>query len=274
MKQDYTKPLLGIALMGLFMFTSCHSTRGVAGAPAQIVQTEGSMISMNDRWDAAPDARAVALLKPYKAKIDSMMYEVIGVSTQTMEKGKPESELSNLVAEVLRQAAVETQGKPADMGLVNMGGLRNILPAGDITVGTVYEILPFENSLCVVTLKGVYLKELLTAIASLGGEGVSGVRMKIKGQECVDALVDGQPIEDDKLYTVATIDYLADGNGSMTALTKGEKRDCPEGATLRGLFLDYVKKQTAAGHQITSEKDGRIENLTPAPSSKGRGEKN
>lgn len=258
MKQDYTKPLLGIALVGLFMFTSCHTTREVAETPAQIVQAEGSLISMNNRWDANPDARAVALLKPYKTKIDSMMYEVIGVSTQTMEKGKPESELSNLVAEVLRQAAVQTQGMPADMGLVNMGGLRNILPAGDITVGTVYEILPFENSLCVVTLKGSDFKELLTAIASLGGEGVSGVRIKIKNKELVGALVGGQPIEDEKLYTVATIDYLADGNGSMTALTKGVKRDCPEGATLRGLFLDYVKKQTAAGQKIMSEKDGRI----------------
>lgn len=267
MKQSYTKSLFGIALAGLFLFTACHSTREVAVSPVQIVQTEGSMIPMNNRWDASPDAQAVALLKPYKAKIDSMMYEVIGVCTQTMEKGKPESELSNLVAEVLRQAAVQTQGKPADMGLVNMGGLRNILPAGDITVGTVYEILPFENSLCVVTLKGAYLKELLTAIASLGGEGVSGVRMKIKDKELVGALVGGQPIEDEKLYTVATIDYLADGNGSMVALTKGVKRDCPEGATLRGLFLDYVKKQTAAGHKITSEKDGRI-SLTPAGLSK------
>lgn len=258
MKQDYTKSLLGVALVGLFIFTSCHSTREVAGVPVRIVQTEGSMISMNDRWDASPDVQATALLKPYKAKIDSMMYEVIGVSTQTMEKGKPESELSNLVAEVLRQAAVQTQGKPADMGLVNMGGLRNILPAGDITVGTVYEILPFENSLCVVTLKGTHLKELLAGIASLGGEGVSGVRIKIKDKDLVEAFVGGQPIEDEKLYTVATIDYLADGNGGMKALTKGVKRDCPEGATLRGLFLDYVKKQAAAGQKITSEKDGRV----------------
>ena len=80
------------------------------------------------------------------------MYEVIGSSEQKMDKGHPESLLSNLVAEVLRQAATKVQDKPADMGLVNMGGLRNILPAGDITVGTVYEILPFENSLCVMKM--------------------------------------------------------------------------------------------------------------------------
>lgn len=258
MKQICTKYLLGVALAGLLVCSPCYAQKKRAGSPFKIVQTEGGMIYMDARWDATLDAKATALLKPYKAKVDSVMYEVIGVSTQTMEKGKPESELSNLVAEVLRQAAVQTQGKPADMGLVNMGGLRNILPAGEITVGTVYEILPFENSLCVVELKGADLKELLAAIASLEGEGVSGVRMKIRDKELVGALVGGQPIEDEKRYTVATIDYLADGNGRMTALTRGVKRDCPEGATLRGLFLDYVRKQTAEGKKISSEKDGRV----------------
>lgn len=90
-----------------------------------------------------------------------MMYEVIGTSAMKMEKGAPESLLSDLVAGVLQQAAVQVLGKPADMGLVNMGGLRNILPEGDITVGDVFEILPFENSLCVLTMKGTDLRRLL-----------------------------------------------------------------------------------------------------------------
>lgn len=239
---------------------SCHSPREVAGAYTRTVHIEGNIINMDARWDENPDEQVVALLKPYKAKVDSMMYEVIGVSEQTMEKGKPESELSNLVAEVLRLAATNMLGgKPADMGLVNMGGLRNILPEGNITVGTVYEILPFENSLCVVTLKGTELRKVLAAIASLGGEGVSGVRIKMNEDKVLTkALVGGQPIEDEKLYTVATIDYLADGNGRMSALTQGVKRVCPEGVTLRGLFLDYVRRQTAGGNTIHSEKDGRV----------------
>ena len=58
--------------------------------------------------------------------------------------------------------------------------------------------------------------------------------------------------------TVATIDYLADGNGRMDAFLQAEKRECPEDATLRGLFLDYVRKQTAEGKIITSKLDGRI----------------
>ena len=65
-------------------------------------------------------------------------------------------------------------------------------------------------------------------------------------------------IEDDKDYTVATIDYLADGNDGLTPFINADKRECPDGLTLRGLFLDYVRQQTAAGKKITSKLDGRI----------------
>ena len=72
------------------------------------------------------------------------------------------------------------------------------------------------------------------------------------------ATVQEKEIEDDKDYTVATIDYLADGNDGLTPFINADKRECPDGLTLRGLFLDYVRQQTAAGKKITSKLDGRI----------------
>ena len=248
MKQTYVKYLIVAVLAGGFLFTSCRSARETT-ANYEVVGVKGSMITIDSVWDANPDKRAAEILKPYKDKVDAMMYEVIGTSEMIMDKGNPESLLSNLVAGVL----------PADMGLVNMGGLRNILPKGDITVGEIFEILPFENSLCVLTMKGADMKRLFKAIASLHGEGVSGIRMEIsKEGELLNVTIGGQPVKDDQSYTVATIDYLADGNGRMDALLQAEKRVCPENATLRGLFLEYVRKQTAEGKLITSRLDGRI----------------
>ena len=118
------------------------------------------MVAIDSTWDVNPDAEAMALLAPYKAKVDSIMLRVVGTAEVSMDKGAPESLLSNLVADVLRNAAGQVLGKPADMGLINMGGLRNVLTEGPITCENIYEILPFENSLCVLTMKGVYLKEL------------------------------------------------------------------------------------------------------------------
>lgn len=252
MKKKALKQVQGLAFGAILLLASCH--------PAyEVTKVEGRMQPIDSAWDANSDADAVALLAPYKAKIDSIMNKVVGTAEMSMDKRAPESLLSNLVADVLREAAVQVLGKPADMGLVNMGGLRNVLTEGPITCGNIYEILPFENSLCVLTLKGKYLNLLFENIAARHGEGVSGVQLKItKEGKLLQASVAGKPVEDEQLYTVATIDYLSDGNDGMTALPQAEKRECPDGATLRGLFMDYVKGRTAAGKKVTSHIEGRI----------------
>ncbi len=252
MKRMTLKFIPSVILAAVFLLSSCHSVYEVAKA-------EGTMVAIDSTWDIKPDAEAVALLAPYKAKVDSIMYRVVGMAEMSMDKGAPESLLSNLVADVLRDAAGQVLGKPADMGLINMGGLRNVLTEGPITCENIYEILPFENSLCVLTMKGVYLKELFNNIAARHGEGVSGVQLVItKDGKLLQGTVGGRPVEDEQLYTIATIDYLADGNDGMIALPQAEKRECPEGATLRGLFMEYVERQTAAGKKITSRLEGRV----------------
>ena len=225
MKRITLKFIPGVFLAVIFLLSSCTSAY-------KVTKSEGTMVAIDSTWDVNPDAEAVALLAPYKAKVDSIMYRVVGTAEM---------------------------GKPADMGLINMGGLRNVLTEGPITTENIYEILPFENSLCVLTMKGVYLKELFNNIAVRHGEGISGVQLLItKDGKLLQGTVGGHPIEDDQLYTIATIDYLADGNDGMTALPQAEKRECPDGATLRGLFMDYVERQTAAGKKITSRLEGRV----------------
>lgn len=246
-----------ILLSGLFIVLGLYSCKSDSGyTPSKI---EGGKIAIDSSWDKAPNQKAVQILASYKLGVDSVMNAVVGFAPETLLKNRPESPLSNLVADVLRLAAQETLGKPADIGLVNMGGIRNILPAGDITVGTVFEILPFENSLCILQIKGVAVKELMKNIAKVQGEGISNIELKsTTSGEVISAKVGGKAIEDDKVYTVATIDYLADGNDGMTALMQSESRVCPEGATLRSLFMTYIKDQTAKGNKISAKVESRM----------------
>ena len=80
----------------------------------------------------------------------------------------------------------------------------------------VYEILPFENALCVLTLRGADLRHLFENIAARGGEGVSGVRLTISADgRLLDCSVGGLPVDEERTYTVATLDYLAEGNDGM-----------------------------------------------------------
>lgn len=234
------------------LLTSCRSAY-------EVTKVEGGRVPMDTVWDAEPDVEALALLAPYKAKIDSIMCSVVGTAEISMDRSRPESLLSNLVADVLRESAVEVLGKPADVGLVNVGGIRNSLTKGPITTANVYEILPFENSLCVLELKGSVLKQLFENIAAKGGEGVSGIQLRIsKDGKLLQGSVAGKPVEDTRIYTLATIDYLADGNDGMAALPQADKRECPEGATLRSLFMKYVKTQAVAGREVTSRMEGRV----------------
>ena len=131
---------------------------------------------------------------------------------------------------------------------------------GPVTYGNIYEITPFENTLCIVTMNGVLLRELFENIAAVHGEGLSGACLEISGDgKLLDATVAGKEIEDSKEYKVATLDYLAEGNDHMTAFAKVGDADklLPEKATVRQLFLNYVNEQTKAGKKI----DSKIENI-------------
>ena len=252
MNNPILRRALPIVVVALLVFVSCRTSY-------EVTEVEVSRLTVDSSLDTLDYSPMTALLAPYRHGVDSMMTRVVGTAAMSMDNSRPEDLLSNLVADVLRYAAKPILGKEADMGLVNLGGLRATLSEGTITCGNVYEILPFENSLCVLTLKGEQMRQLLETIARRGGEGVSGIQILIsRDGDLLEARVGGQPINPDATYTVATIDYLAEGNSDMTALTLATERICPEGATLRGLFMDYVERETAAGRVITSKIEGRI----------------
>ena len=87
MKKCYLKIVSGTALAVMFLFASCHSAY-------EVTKAEGRMQPIDSTYDVAPDAEAIALLAPYKAKIDSMMYRVVGTAEMSMDKGAPESLLA------------------------------------------------------------------------------------------------------------------------------------------------------------------------------------
>ena len=74
MKQSHIKFISGFVLSGLFLFTSCHSTREAGQANYEIIKIEGTRVCMDSTWDANPDVQAETILKPYKEKVDKMMY--------------------------------------------------------------------------------------------------------------------------------------------------------------------------------------------------------
>lgn len=198
------------------------------------------------------------MISHYKTLLDQEMGQVIGTSDQDMTYGRPESLLTNLTSDVMLAYGEKMTNGNCDLASVNVYGHRANLGKGNITVGNIFEIYPFENTLVLIKLKGSDLLEAFESYAKIGGAGISSTaRLLVKDDKLVSATVKGQPIDPDKTYTVITLDYLADGNDGMEAFAKAKEVIEP-GITLRDAMMDYVKQQTAAGKPISSVMDGRI----------------
>jgi 2',3'-cyclic-nucleotide 2'-phosphodiesterase (5'-nucleotidase family) len=133
--------------------------------------------------------------------------------------------------------------KDIDVCLLNHGGIRAILPKGNVTTRTAFEIMPFENSLVVMALKGDQILDIASyIIKEKKPQPLSGMTFTItKDNKAKDIMVQGKPLDLNKTYYVATNDYLANGGDSMTFFAKStQKFDL--NYKLRDVLIDYFKE--------------------------------
>ncbi len=212
-------------------------------------------IEVTNRLDEKPDAEAMAIMAKYKPSVDSIIAPILGESLVGMSAGRPESLLSNWAADVMVEFSDFSDGKKADLGIINVGGLRNNMPKGKVRRGDILLIAPFNNLLVVVSLKGSDLLSLFQDIAAVGGEGVSHeVQLVItKDGKLTDAKVSGQPIDPERIYRIATLNYLAEGNDRLYSMKKAVKLDTSNLYTRDCLMQSIERNKT-----ITSKLEGRI----------------
>ena len=238
----------------LALGTSCSSHYVMTGISR-------NRILVDKTYDAAPDAGAMAFLAPYKQKVDSLMSPVVGTSAAYMAAHRPESELSNLLTDIIVWGSKKFDEHP-DFGVYNMGGIRAALPKGNITYGDVLEVAPFENKICFLTLTGDKVLELFRQMALRGGEGVShSVRLKISSDgNLLSAQINGKPVKKDAKYRIATLDYVAQGNDEMEAFKAKTDVVQPQSSENNVCFIimDYLREKAAQGQSVSAKTEGRI----------------
>lgn len=216
---------------------------------------------MDSLFDVVPDAETANFLAPFKAKVDSIMSPVVGRVACDMDADRPESKLSNLLADILIWAGKDFDEKPV-FSVYNMGGIRASFEKGDVTIGDVIEVAPFENKICFMTMKGSQVMTLFEQIAARGGEGVShSVKAVISKDGKLKSLkINGEDVNPDAEYRIATIDYLAEGNDGMPAFTLGTNRKMltDKSNNLRFIIMDYLREETKQGHVVDAGIEGRI----------------
>ena len=188
------------------------------------------------------------------------MSEVIGQAPAELKADAIESPLGNFVADLQRSQATNLLGRPIDLGLMTRGGLRYIIPQGNITVGDVFELMPFENELLVLTLSGETVEKLFQFGASKKILALSNATFTIQNDQAANITIGGKPFNKEQTYTLAISDYLANGGDNLVFLKEAIKTE-KAGILLRDAIIKHIQQLTAQGKPVEARVEGRVKVL-------------
>jgi 2',3'-cyclic-nucleotide 2'-phosphodiesterase (5'-nucleotidase family) len=204
--------------------------------------------------DAIQDTTYLQYLTPIKAELEQALNTPIGYAPEIMIVHQPECNMLNWACDALWAMAQQRYPEKVDMAVVNIGGMRCEWAAGDITQRHIFELMPFDNELVVLTMTGDEILNLCNVFIQRGGEGVAGLRMKARNGKLISATIAGKPILPTAYYTVATSDYLSQGNDGMTPLAQYQDMWRSE-EKIRDLYIEYVQQVKTVQAVI----DGRMD---------------
>jgi 2',3'-cyclic-nucleotide 2'-phosphodiesterase (5'-nucleotidase family) len=232
---------LFVIFLTLFLISSCSKNN------YNLTKIEGKQLPVTEKAAETPEIEN--FIKPYRDHINKDLDNVLAYCPETLDKstGKWQTGIGSLMADVcvLRGNIVfnAREKKDIDLCLLNHGGIRAILPKGNVTTRSAFEIMPFENSLVVLALKGEQISEIAAyIIKEKKPQPLSGMTFTItKDNKAKSIMVQGKPLDLNKTYYVATNDYLANGGDSMTFFAKNtQKFDL--NYKLRDVLIDYFKE--------------------------------
>lgn len=229
---------------------------------AQPPSAKAEVIPVTEAIPNDPEIQKV--IAPLAAEIQASFGLLLAQAPQGLFRGRrgEENLLGYWVSDVMRQAAQPLVGGPVRFAITNAGGLRANLRPGQIKVGDIFELMPFENELVVIELTGAeVIQAVKEGLLRRGGEPCSGVKVKVEGTPQQATLTitweDGSAIDPAEVVKVATTDYLYGGGDSIPTLKKGRK-PFTTGITLRQMLLDHCAAQGKAGKDLLPPAPGRF----------------
>lgn len=208
-----------------------------------------------------PDPTIQKLLEPFREKMNAEMNEVIVQSTSDMRMGRPESKLGNFAADATEAMAEFYTNEDVAFAMHNYSGLRiGSIGKGPITIGRIYELMPFDNYLVTVPLSGAEVQQMCNFMASKGGwPSSSSLHYKIQNDLAMDVRIDGNLIEADKTYIMATNDYVVKSANYQDYLAAKEMNNT--NIYVRDAVVAYLRNIRDAGNKLEPALDQRVINL-------------
>lgn len=204
-----------------------------------------------------PDEALEAIIGPYRQKADSV--GAVKIGRAAIDFPQDSQQLLNLLSDFVAARGEEISGAKIDIAIMNKGGIRNGLSKGTVTKGDIMTMLPFDNKIVVLDLKGSDLLENIEIMCSQNGQGVSGgVEISYDSDlKPISATINGKPVEADTIYRVATISYLANGGDYMTPLTRGRILAQSDSVIFNDI-IDSLEKGSMKGRKLKADDNPRM----------------
>ena len=245
-------PRIRISILFLCLLSFCSCIKVWQVADTQVVQHSVEQETI------AEDSTITAIIAPYRKKLNAQMDVVIGKAATTLTKQRPESTLGNWVADLLFTTAEEEMKFTPDFAIANYGGLRiPTIAEGAITVGTIYELMPFDNILVAVAIPGKNLQQLFDKMAAEGGWPISKqAKFAIDGNLATNIYIHQKIIDQKKKYWVVMPDFIANGGDNCDFLSAFERKNT--NLLMRDAMINFVKKQSKLEQSIQAKLEQRV----------------
>lgn len=235
--------IVSLVLMG------CKTPLGVTN-----VHTEKNIFITSQLED---DLGINAAILPYKKELEGKMNAKISHTNVELDKSGDNSNLGNLLADYTFEGAEEWARKnnqpSIDAAVINIGGIRTIIPKGDILTKQIYEVMPFENEIVIVKMNGKDVEGLFDYyLKTKKNNPVSHLVIETDNDKISKKLINGKSIDYNKVYYIATSDYLAMGGDNMFFFGKGQS--ISTGIKMRDLFIEKFKQNP----EISTPNDVRL----------------
>jgi 2',3'-cyclic-nucleotide 2'-phosphodiesterase (5'-nucleotidase family) len=239
-----TKPPFYTSLVAILFALSCNTT----------YKAESIQYSHYRIQQSSPSNAVTAIMKPYSDSVNKLMNVVIGFNESLLERKRQGNTLGYFITDAYLEMARQKMDPDVDAAFMNSGGVRlPDLPAGAITQGKMYELMPFDNLMVLLKMKGSLLKQYLDTLAASEGVIESGITMQIIDKTAQQVMVGGKPLDLNADYTIVHSDYVVNTTGLLKNIVRRTN-----GYLLRDAIIDYVKMNNTQGKKINVLATNRV----------------
>lgn len=227
----------------------------IAASATNVEQALGSMVGGDYHAPSGkvyPKNSATAQVASILLQAQPMMVDlkaVVAHSEEEMPHMKTEGTLSNWFVDIVTNKVSDIVGTRMDIGICNIGGIRKGMPEGDVLLDDIQSMFPFKNYLVHLKMKGSRLREVFEFMASQRFEAIGGVTLELTDGKISSIMVGDEPLDDEKVYNVATISFMLNGgDGYYLASASEEVNDL--GVVIFDAVMEHVNACTAAGKPL------------------------